>query len=67
MHERCLAPWEITVEAAEAKSFEFFWLDEEGQPMKPAIRVRGPRHRVPSSPVAPVPDKKLAYSRNPSH
>ena len=56
-------PWEITVQAAEAKSFEFSWLDEEGKPVKPAIKARGPRHRVTVLPLSKVVPAGLEFPR----
>ena len=58
-----LAPWEITVQAAEAKSFEFSWLDEEGKPVKPAIKARGPRHRVTVLPLSKVVPAGLEFPK----
>jgi len=39
-----LCPLELRVEGRAAKDFQFIWLDEEKDPVKPAVKAGGPQH-----------------------
>jgi len=58
-----LAPLEIAFESTEAKDFEFSWLDKDGKTVRPAVKARGPKHRVTVPPSEKLVPSGIEFSK----